>query len=386
MPHFRGASTHVYEVAKNLVACGNEVHVVSRRVSIFQPKYEVLDGIHIHRIYRGIARPLPFSSYEHLMSGGDQPKLASRFYEWYLFNIFSLYSGIISAQIVRRHNIDVILERETSFGAGAIASILTRRPVVLEITGPRYNRLSFKVAKSALAYTHLMIHDASSEKAKVILVDAAADTDLFKPDRKAGQAVRKKYGLEKAVVVGYVGTFPEWHGIQELIEASVEVLEMYPSVRFIMVGPYFEWAKIFAEKLRVINSFIFVGPVPYSEVGKYVNAADILVAPYNPLKSEIRRKFGIGSPLKVFEYMACGKPVITTAVEPINRVIDDGRTGILVPAGNSKALADAIISLIRDPEMAEKIGMAARMEVEEKYSWRVFTRQLVDILKQAVEN
>jgi glycosyltransferase involved in cell wall biosynthesis len=384
VPHFRGASTHVYEVAKNLVVDGNEVHVISRRVNASQPKYEILNGIHIHRIYRGVVRPLPHSSYQNLR-GKNELKLANKLYEWYLFNVFSFYSGMVSAQVIRRYELDVILERETSFGAGAIASILTKKPLILEAIGPRYSKLSFNLAKKVLAYTYSMINYSPPTENKVVLVDAAADAELFKPDQAAREALRKKFGFENSIVVGYVGTFAEWHGIEELIESSVEVLRIYPNVRFMMVGPYFEWAKAFAETRGVIDYFKFFGPVPYHEVSKYVNAADILVAPYNPFRSEMRRRFGIGSPLKVFEYMACGKPVITTAVKPITNVVQNGKTGLLVPMGDSKALSEAIISLIRNPEMAERIGRAARVEIEKKYSWRVFTRKLVDIMKEAVE-
>jgi len=385
VPHFRGASTHVYEVAKNLALLGNEVHVVSRRINASQPKYELLENVHIHRIYRGIIKPLPRSSYQNLLKNSDF-RLLNKPYEWYLFNVFSFYSGVISARIVRKYRLDVIIERETSFGAGAIASLLTKKPLVLEIIGPRYSKLSLDLAKKILAYSKSMITDHAVREDKLFLVDAAVDTERFRPNPVTRRAIREALGLGESIVVGYVGTFSDWHGIEELIKASVKVLKLYPKVQFLMVGPYFERAMKLAKNHKVLDSFVFTGPVPYAEVSKYINAADVLVAPYNPLKSELRRKYGIGSPLKVFEYMACGKPVITTRVNPITRIVEHGETGLLVSAGDFKALAEAIVRLIENPRLAERIGKAAREEVEKNYSWKTFAKKLANILVEVMGN
>lgn len=384
IPHFRGASTHVYEVAKHLAKGGHEVHVISRRTDHRRTRYVVLNDVHIHRIYRGIVSPLPSSTYEELQS--EPPSigagLVDRFYEKYLFTVYALYAGFITSHVIKRHDLEVIIERETSFGAGGVASFLTGRPMVLEIIGPRYSRFSFTKSKKILAYTESMIRDPVSPE-KLELVTAAADIESFKPNPEWGKAVREKYDLQNCAVVGYIGTFAPWHGLEELVDASLKVIRGFSNVRFLMVGPYFNYARRLAEKNGVSRRYIFTGPVPYEEVPKYINAADILVAPYNPASSELRSKYGIGSPLKVFEYMACGKPVITTSVEPITRVIHDGHTGRLVPPGDSEALSEAIIHLIRNAETRDKIGRMARQEVERHYSWKAFITQLEKALREA---
>jgi len=153
VPHFRGASTHVYEVAKHLTQLGHEVHIISRRIGRVQLSYEVLDGVHIHRIYRGIIAPLPFSSYLQLETGGEKNQgLIQKLYESYLFTINMLYAGVIASRIITKHNLEVIIERETSFGAGAIASVIVNKPMILELIGPRFSKLSFKRARKILAY------------------------------------------------------------------------------------------------------------------------------------------------------------------------------------------------------------------------------------------
>lgn len=385
IPHFRGASTHVYEVARHLTRLGHEVHIVSRRIDYNQKRYEKIDGFHIHRIYRGIIVPLPFSSYKRLeLEFEATPKPIYKPYACYLFTLYALYAGIIASRIIRRYKLDIILERETSFGAGAIASTVTRRPMVLEVIGPRYSEYSLKKAKKIIAYTKSFLHDQVFSE-KLELVTAAADVNRFKPQPDKGKCIRDKYGLQDLPVVGYVGTFAEWHGVEDIISASERVLKENLSARFLMVGPYFRPTKELAEKIGVSNACIFTGPVPYNEVSKYINAADILVAPYNPARSKLGMKKDLPySPLKVLEYMACGKPVITTSIEPITSIVRDQKTGILIPPGNADALAKAIIILIRNPSLRKEIGIRARKIVEGQYSWQIFTTRLEKILEDVM--
>jgi glycosyltransferase involved in cell wall biosynthesis len=151
-----------------------------------------------------------------------------------------------------------------------------------------------------------------------------------------------------------------------------------------MVGPYFEKVKEQVERTPFKDSFIFAGPVPHEKVPAFINAMDITVAPYNPSKSPLRSEYGIGSPLKVFEYMACGKPVIATSVEPVLRIINHMENGILVPPGDSKALAKAISFAVQNREKMEEIGEKGRQTVLAKYSWKAFAKRLNKILKEVL--
>jgi glycosyltransferase involved in cell wall biosynthesis len=369
-------------VAKHLAELDNEVYVVSRRMSQKQPKYEKIDGFHVYRIYRGIVAPLPFSKYEQPEAGKKQA-LKARFYEKYLFTLLPFYASLFAAHLIKKHDLEIIVERETSFGAGGLASVICRKPLVLEIIGPRYSKLSFNKAEEILAYTETMIHESPIPQ-KVTFVDAAADTELFRPDADQRAIVRSQYGFSSDVVIGYVGMFAGWHGVEELIEASVDVVRHTPNVKFLMVGPYFEKVKEQVERTPFKDSFIFTGPVPHEKVPAFINAMDITVAPYNPSKSPLRSEYGIGSPLKVFEYMACGKPVIATSVEPILRIINHMENGILVPPGDSKALAKAISFAVQNREKMEEIGEKGRQTVLAKYSWKAFAKRLNKILKEVL--
>jgi glycosyltransferase involved in cell wall biosynthesis len=127
--------------------------------------------------------------------------------------------------------------------------------------------------------------------------------------------------------------------------------------------------------------------IPYKEVPSYLNAADILVAPYNPAVYAETRKFGFFySPIKLFEYMACGKPIVTSSCGRIPSIIRDKETGCLFEPGNIDDLAEAILFFLKNHEMSRQIGVNARTEVENKYSWKSVTKKIDRILKNAVLN
>ncbi|MGI0091764.1 MAG: glycosyltransferase family 4 protein [Nitrososphaerales archaeon] len=391
LPHYRGASTHVYEVAKHLAILGNEVHVVARRADSSEPKNAKLGEIEILRLYRGIV----FSSKKSSFAAGSDSKgsyrgnssrITWKLYEIYLRTIFPFYAGIVIAFLVRREKIDVILERETSFGAGAVGSILSRRPLVLEVIGNRVTRLQLWRARKIIAYSKSMF-EGRVDDSKIEIVTAGVDTELFKPDEISRKQIRARYSLEDREVIGFVGTFQEWHGVGEILEASRLVLASHPKAAFLMVGPYFNATEKKARALGLPGSpFVFTGPVPYEKVPEYLSACDVLIAPYNPDKIESKeqvRKHPLGSPLKMFEYMATGKPVITTSVEPMTAIIEDRMTGLLIPPGDSRALAKAILELLDNEDLSRRLGEDGKQLVLRRYSWLGVVGRISSVLKDA---
>lgn len=382
VPFPRGASTHVMEVAKGLADAGDEVHVLSRRLDRSQARCERVGRVTIHRIDRGILGPVPGSKYSKLDEGTTEASgLIGALYRFYLSWLFMGYAASVSLHIVRKYGIQVVLERETAFGAGALAGLGGGIPFVLEVVGPRYSRVSATRAKKILAYTKTMLVDIPDER--VVIVDSGVDTSMFSPDPGAGHRVRMRLGIgEEEALVGYVGTFQAWHGLDSVLKALKALTPMMP-LRLLLVGPYYGGVKAEARKLGLLSRCIFTGPVPYEDVPHLVNACQVMVAPYDPGASKVRSERGIGSPLKVFEYMACGKPVITTDIEPTNRLPGVGRAAVLVPPGDPGAISKAIELVLADPAKAARMGIAGRALVENGYSWKSFANRLHGILEVA---
>ena len=383
LPHYRGSSTHVYEVSKNLSAMGHHVSVVSRRLSRSQPRWEAIDGFETYRTFQGLAFEPPMSTYSASHVDRDRQSSLQRLYFWYLGSYRAFQLGAEMTALMSTRGIDVVIERETAFGAGAVLSSFLGVPMVLEMIGPRVSPMSLRRASKVLAYSTSMARGRVPSR-KLEIVPAGVDTDMFSPDPEAGAKVRERYGLERGdFVVGYVGTFQLWHGVNDLLSACSQLGKVSGKVKLLLVGPYYSDAKKFAEEIGMGTEAVFTGPVPYEDVPKFINACDVLCAPYNPGLSAMRSKQGIGAPLKVLEYMACEKAVVTTAVTPIDEVVHEGETGTLVPPGNIDALRDAIAALASDSSRRGRIAKEARNEVIARYSWSSLAGTLERVLVEA---
>jgi len=381
VPYFRGASTHVVEVAKNLSSLGNRVSVVSRRLDRSQRRWESIDGFETYRTFQGLVFEPPMSTYSSTHVDKESRSSLQRLYALYLGSYRAFQLGAEAAVVMSGRGIEVVMERETAFGAGAVLSSLLGVPLVLEMVGPRVSSLSLKRASKVLAYSTIMARGRVPPE-KLEIVPAGVDTDRFRRDTEAGLKVRGKFGLEDERVVGYVGTFQRWHGVNELLEACKGLGPSPRRVKLMLVGPYFNEAMRFAEEIGMKDDTVFTGAVPYESVPDYINACDVLCAPYDPSLSKLRTTHGIGAPLKVLEYMACEKAVVSTEVPPITEVVRSGSTGLLVPPGDTKSLAKAIGSLFENPALAERMGSDARQEVCERYSWNGLARTIERALKE----
>lgn len=383
MPYPSGASVHVSELAGNLRAMGHDVHVVVRRMRRRDKPSEVIGGVTVHRVYRLIL----FGQSQWRRPGGardkDRTSFSGRLYYAYLATFFAIYISLVVSRLVKKNGIDVIFERETSFGAGGLASFLTRRPLILEVIGPRFSRLSAERSSKILYYTESMLGDRVDRK-KCVAVSAGVNLDLFRNDRATGATVRKRLGMiDSEKVIGYVGTFQDWHGVDTLLLAMKQIQDPGKPIKAILVGPNFEEYVEIAKRLGVLENCRFIGPVSYEEVPGYINACDVMVAPYNPSANPLRRAYGIGSPLKLFEYMACEKPLISTRVDPIQRIPSINEAGVLVEPGDPDELAERIAGLTEDGVERERMGSYGRRLAEAGFSWGPLAERASSLIQAA---
>jgi len=212
--------------------------------------------------------------------------------------------------------------------------------------------------------------DLPARKARVIYdaVEVPAEGNLD------CDAVRKEFGVpEGCALVGMVARVAPVKDYYTLASAAVEVLDKHPETRFLVVGDnalvdlnrkhYGEVAERIKE-LGIADRFIFTGH--RTDVSRLIAAMDICVLCTH-------RE---GFPLSILEFMALRKPVVATAVGGIPEMIEPGITGYLHEHGNSKELAAAILSLIQDPEMANRLGMAGQEHVWQHYSRRTFVDEI----------
>jgi len=189
-----------------------------------------------------------------------------------------------------------------------------------------------------------------------------ADLVKFRPGLN-GNEIRKKYGIGGDLVL-YVG---QLHGAQYadlFLHAAYLVLKVMPDVRFMIVGEGFleHELKKRMGSLGIEKNVVFTGSVSHDEVPYYMAAASICVASFKD--TEVTR---CKSPLKIVEYLASGKPIVSSDIREARRMVEGA--GVLVRPDDSHSLADGMMKLLKDKDLREDLGRFAREKAEKEYNW-----------------
>lgn len=267
---------------------------------------------------------------------------------------------------------DLVYERYSLWSSGGMAAAAARGvPGVLEVNAPlideqaRHRYLGDPAAAEQVAAT--VFTDASAvvavsepvaawvrqrapHRSRVHVVPNGVDPSRFhpRPPRARGP-----------FTVGFVGTLKPWHGVDVLVDA---MRRMDGDARLVVVGdgPQLEQLREAAQPLA--SRAVFTGALPPAAVADALAQVDATAAPYPPGEAYF-------SPLKVFEYMAAGTAVVASAIGQLPSLIEDGRTGLLVPPGDPEALARALLRLRTNPALRRSLGEAARRDVCERHTW-----------------
>jgi glycosyltransferase involved in cell wall biosynthesis len=202
-----------------------------------------------------------------------------------------------------------------------------------------------------------------------------ANTDLFTPldtlksRRELGLDPHKRY-------VGFVGNMYGWHGLGDLVTAFAAVAPKQDDVRLLLVGDGVEIPRLkrLARQTGVESRIDFVGRVPYRDVPRYINASDFCVGPFN---AWVRNQICGASPLKIFEYLACGRPVLVSDLEDMKFISESG-VGRLYEVGSPESLVAGLRTMLSlPPGEVEAMGTRARRLAVERFSWDATTQGIV---------
>jgi glycosyltransferase involved in cell wall biosynthesis len=212
--------------------------------------------------------------------------------------------------------------------------------------------------------------------ARTVLIENAPGSAEQQATPAQADAVRRRHGLAPATpVVVYTGTFEAYQGFELLFEAMAIVGRAQPSARLVIAGgkpDQIERARAQARAAAADAVTIFAGERPASEIPAYLLAADVLVSP---------RSRGTNTPLKIYQYLRSGKPIVATRLLTHTQVLSDD-TAILTEA-TPRAFADGIVAALIDRDRATRVGRQARDLAETKYSYEAYlerTRQACDAL------
>lgn len=214
---------------------------------------------------------------------------------------------------------------------------------------------------------------------KVTVNPNGVDINNFQPNDSTRQEIRSKLGFNEKIVVGFVGSFGVWHGVDILASVMNDVVKINSQVHFLWVGdgPYKKYVLENTIEHNLQENITIVEPVPHSEIPKYINACDILASPHTP---QIDGAEFFGSPTKLFEYMAVGKAIIASNLGQIGKVLENMEDAILVKPGSREELTEGILKLCNDPTLREYLGKNARLKVMHEYTWEINAKRVLGVI------
>jgi glycosyltransferase involved in cell wall biosynthesis len=211
------------------------------------------------------------------------------------------------------------------------------------------------------------------EPSRTIVTPSTADTELFCPEVD-GTRVRESLGLDDRFVVTWTGSFRSFHGVELLVDAAEQASARVSNLRVMLVGDGPERSRLESEvrERDICDIVSFIDTVPQQELPSYLAASDIAVVTSQPDQAYHY------SPLKMWEYLAMGLPVVVPATGLPGRVLRDGVDAVKYFPGRADTLASALVRLADDAALRSAISSAGR-ELAEEHSW---DRQLERVLER----
>jgi len=211
---------------------------------------------------------------------------------------------------------------------------------------------------------------------KMTVIPNAVDIEKFSLGGAPDPQLKTKLGLSDARVLGFIGSFYAYEGLDLLLAAFPKILAQVPDVRILLVGGGPQEANLErqAQALGIVDKVMFAGRVPHSEVNRYYDLVDVLVYPRHSM-----RLTELVTPLKPLEAMAQGRLFVASDVGGHRELIRDGETGVLFKAESQEDLASKVIDLLAAPERWPAMKAAGRRFVETERNWKVSVERYSDV-------
>lgn len=210
------------------------------------------------------------------------------------------------------------------------------------------------------------IAERGIERSKITLIPNAVDADAFTFDMPPDSALRTQLGLDNKTVIGFIGSFYAYEGLDLLIDAMPALLRTQPDIRLLLVGGGVQEAALREQvaRLNLQAYVIFTGRVPHTEVQRYYSIVDVFAYPRKSM-----RLTDLVTPLKPLEAMAQGQLLVASDVGGHRELIRDGETGLLFRAGDAQALAQAILRMLAQRDRWPQLRRQGRDYIEQERHW-----------------
>jgi glycosyltransferase involved in cell wall biosynthesis len=213
---------------------------------------------------------------------------------------------------------------------------------------------------------------------KCVVVGNGVDLEMFHPLDVV--EARHRLGIDvQGPVIGMVASLLPWHGVDRLIEASAILSRSWSELRVVVVGGGERWAEVerLLREQSMEGQVMVTGEVDHARVPGYVNACDVCLVLMQRLSSKE------GSPLKLHEYLACGRPVVASN-RPAFQFLEEEKVGVLVNPENPEEIAAAVSRLLSSPTERREMGERARRLAEHRLGWDRTAEQVARVCGEVV--
>ena len=376
----KGSVIHIKEVVSGLKKRGHQVGLIGR-ASIRYQDSDLFYNIHHSAFF-------PFKRF-HL--GKVSYFVSSILLFFYLFKVLPQYDVIYARDyhtVIIAHLSRIIFNKKLVFEINGLASEEERlkggssiRRLLAFLIG-KSEKMATKCSDRIICVTpqigHYLTQRFNCQPGKVEVIYNGVNTERFYPIHNHGvlTTARKNLGIKEIdTVVIFVGNLAPWQGVEYLIQAAPELVEEVKDLKFLIVGDGVLRSKIEAEvnERRMLEYFLITGMLEYSKIPLYINVADICVL--------LKRKLASGfSPLKLYEYMACGKPILASRVEGLEFIEKEG-IGRLIEPDNPGEIKKTLYEMIKNQEERINMGLRGLRLALEKFSWESKVIEIEKILE-----
>ena len=352
-----GSSVHVQEMLLAMLKRGAEVHLFTNRLGDDAPSDVTALQVHLlpklpredAATHERAALAANAALRDALLKESEQGPFDL------IYERHSLWSHA-GMEFAREHKLSSLLE----VNAPAIEEQANYHLLIDRGAAEDAMMRAFRCANAIIAVSRQLAHlleQHPSARGKVYVVPNAVNPDRFVD---VVPAIPKNGEF----VIGYIGVLKARHGLTTLIETFTLVAQQTPAAQLLIVGdgPEREYLDREIAARGLTDRVQFTGSIAPELVPAYLASMDVALAPYPPLAQFY------SSPLKVYEYMAAGLPVVATRIGQIEEIIEHGETGILIRPGDASGMAQAITELAASVDLRTRLGQAARQTVQE-HTW-----------------
>ncbi len=243
------------------------------------------------------------------------------------------------------------------------------------------SKLEESTAKNATLIVTVSKHSSEKlvqfynvDKAKIRIVPNGVDQQKFKPVQGL-ESIKRQIGIDNKLCVLFVGRLIPRKGLPFLIEAAKHIVKEFKETIFVIVGdgPLKNHLRVYLEEINLLGNFVFLGDVNENVLPALYNCADVFVLP------SIQEGLGI----VLLEAQATAKPVVAFDVGGVHEAMVDKETGLLVKP-DSRGLADAILKLLSNWSLREKMGVRGREFVSKRFSWDICAQRMLQVYREAL--